>query len=289
MTVIWQKKSRYALVTCINNGRGIVVEKQIAPQSVTTENVVWVNETSKYFRKKLAELHVQLAEPYTFVEREDKSIQCSPYVGLNLIEVFRKTQDHFTTLVKLLATMKGVLAQKTREVGIDARLSNFCLGPDGKVYYIDTFPPLVKYEGVFIVHFPNPTEPARVEEELKRKFDPLGILRRLRFDILSQDTSITEAMLVEAVRYVMGKEFCSNVEHFFKALPSNNGYKKALAELTLDDPDAIRELALRFMPQQRETRDAYLSTIFDLSSKYCLLKLTDEERLQRIRELFATN
>lgn len=289
MTVVWQQKSRYALVTCSNSGHDIVVEKQIAPENVTTENATWVNETSKYFRKKLAELDVRLAEPYTFVEREGRAIQLSPYIGPNLIDVFRKSRDSFPILVKLLATMRGVLAQKTREVGIDARLSNFCLGPDGKVYYVDTFPPLVKYEGIFIVHFPNPTEPTRVEEELRRKFDPMGILRRLRFDMLAQDAGITETMLVEAVRCAMSEEFSSNVEHFFKALPSNNDYEKALAELTLDDPDAIRELALRFMPQHREARDEYLSSIFDLSSKYCLLKLTDEERLQRIRELFATN
>src|SRR3990167_9298051 len=157
--IVWQRKSRYALVTCINNGHGVIVEKEIAPENVNSGNAKWVNETSIYFRERLREIGVLIAEPYTFEEREGKAIQRSPYVGLDLDEVFSKGLATAETLKELFATMRGVLFQTEREVGIDARLSNFCLGPDSRAYYVDTFPPLVKYHGEFIVHFPNPTDP----------------------------------------------------------------------------------------------------------------------------------
>ena len=287
MAIVWQRKSRYALVSCINNGRGVIVEKEICPEKVNSENAHWVNETSVYFRSKLRELGVQLAEPYTFAVRGGKAIQCSPYVGRDLEEVFGKDEAGAETLRSLVSTMRGILSQTGREVGIDARLSNFCLGPDGRVYYVDTFPPLVKYEDEFIVHFPNPTEAEVVEQELRRKFDPLGVLRRLRFSILAQDAGVSEADILKAVESVMGEAFGQKVQGYFRTLPDNQDIQVALAKLDLEDPDAIRELALRFMPPQSGARMKYFSQIFDLSSNFCPLKITDEERVSRIRDLFA--
>lgn len=286
-TVVWKRNSRYALVTCINNGRGIVVEKEIAPEKVDSRNSRWVNETSVYFRQRLRELNVLLAEPYTFAEKEGKAFQYSPYVGLDLDEVFDKGQATTKTLENLISTISGVLTQTEREVGIDARLSNFCLGPDGRVYYVDTFPPLVKYGDEFIVHFPNPTDPKVVEQELQRKFDPLGIMRRLRFSILAKDAGINETHILVAVSHAMGGAFANKVRTFFRTLPDNKDVEVALKELTLDDPDSIRELALRFMPPKGEKRDEYFSNVFDLSSNFCPLPITAEERMGRIRDLFA--
>lgn len=287
-TIVWQRSSRYALVRCVNNGRGVIVEKEIAPKSVNSENARWVNETSIYFRKQLRQLGVLLAEPYTFTEKEGKAIQCSPYVGLDLDEVFTRGEATAKTLEELLSTMSGVLFQKNREVGIDARLSNFCLGPDARVYYVDTFPPLVKYQGEFIVHFPNPTDKEVQEQELRRKFDPLGIMRRLRFSILAQDVGISEPDILKATRNVMGRSFGQEVKDSFHMLPDHKETEQALSELTLDDPDAIRELALNFMPPRGSTRDKYFSTIFDLSSNFCPLKITAKERVDRIRDLFVS-
>ena len=286
-TIVWQAKSRYALVTCINNGRGVIVEKEIAPENVNSQNAHWVNDTSMYFRRRLRELGVPLAEPYTCTVDGAKAIQCSPYVGLDLDKVFEKGEATPQILEKLIGSISGVLRTEGREVGIDARLSNFCLGPGGEVYYVDTFPPLVRYDGEFIVHFPNPTDAKVVEQELQRKFDPLGILRRLRFSILAQDAGISEADITASVRSVMGEAFGIKVYEFFQTLPDNKDVQVALAEITLDDPDAIRELALRFMPPKGEQRKEFFSAVFDLSSNFCPLRITEEERIRRIRDLFV--
>jgi len=288
--IVWQRKSRYALVNCINTGRnGLVVEKQIAPENVNFWNARWVNETSMYFRKRLREIGVPMAEPYTFVERDDKAIQCSPYVGPDLDTVFSQGEATAETLQKIFSAMRGILSQTEREVGIDARLSNFCLSSESKLYYVDTFPPLVKYEGEFIVHFPNPTDPKIVEQELKRKFDPLGIIRRMRYSILAQDVGINEQHILVAIRKIMGKSFGRRVHEFFQTLPDNKDVSVALSELSLEDPDSIRELALRFMPTKGKDRADYFSKVFDLSSNFCPFKITAEEKIQRLHELFVGN
>ena len=286
-TVLWQRKSRYALVTLLNNDDGAVIEKEISPENVNSGNSGWVNSTSVYFRQKLRTLGVLLAEPYTFEEIEGRAIQRSPYVGPDLDEVFGKDLATPEILRGLLSTIRGVLEQKKREVGIDARLSNFCLGDDKRVYYVDTFPPLCRYNGEFIVHFPNPTDPEVVEQELKRKFDALGIIRRLRFSILAQDAGINEQHILVAINEVMGKDFGQRVQKFFQGLPDNLEPGVALSRMTLSDPDAIRELALRFMPPKGESRDKYFSEVFDLSSNFCPLKITPAERLSRLHTLFA--
>lgn len=287
MNIVWQKESRYALVTCFNNGRGVVVEKQICPHSVDAGNAHWVNETSRYFREKLRRLGVLLAEPYTFEEVDGKAIQYSPYVGQDLEEILTRGLSVASVLEKLVATMSGVLSQTEREVGIDARVSNFCLGPDGRVFYVDTFPPLVKYDGNFIVHFPNPVNPVIVEQELRRKFDPLGVMRRLRFSILEQDSGISEELILDAVDKVMGTAFGFQVREMFYNLPDHKNLEVALGEITLEDPDGIREVALRVMPPSGEARVHFLTEIFNLSSHFCPIKMTDECRLGRIRDLLA--
>lgn len=283
--IVWQEKSRHALVTCYDNG---IVEKVISPENVNTGNASWVNKTSRHFREGLRDLGVLIAEPYTFEERDGKAIQNSPCIGENLEKIFKEGRCTSDILNSLFFIISGVLEQESREVGIDARLSNFCLGKDGYVYYVDTFPVLVKYKGEFLVHFPNPTDPELLEQELQRKFDPFGILRRLRFSILAQDGGVSDGDILDAIECAMGTTFSRQVRDFFNSLPDNKDVEVALSELSLDDPDAVRELALRFMPPKGEERTRYFETIFDLSSRFCPLQITAEERLVRIRELFVS-
>ncbi|MEI7765483.1 MAG: hypothetical protein WCI93_02750 [bacterium] len=287
--IVWQVTSRYALVTCINNGRGIVVEKEIAPSIVNFGNAVWVNETSMYFRKKLHEAKVLLAEPYICFEQDGKAIQQSPYVGLDLEKIFQKGNANQETFNKLINAISGVLSQTEPEVGIDARLSNFCLGPNEEIYYVDTFPPLVKYQGEFIVHFPNPTDPEIIYQEYKRKFDPMGILRRLRFSVLEQDAGFTEQNILAAISVVLGNSFSNKTEEFFQTFLDHMSIERAFEKISLDDPDGIRELALKFMPPKGKSREDFLREIFNLSSNFCPYKITKEERIDIILELLSVH
>lgn len=240
-----------------------------------------------HFRSELQRLGVSLAEPYTFSEENGKAIQTSPYAGFDLENIIQKGEITDAMLENLILAIKGVLLQKDLQAGIDARLSNFCLGEDGIVRYVDTFPPLVEYQGEYIVHFPNPTDPKIIQQELKRKFDPLGIIRRLRFSILEQDMGISDSQILFAIQKVMGQEFADKVNVFFQTFPDHMEISDAFTQLSLDDPDGIRELAIKLMPSKGKERNEFLKEIFELSSHFGpLAGLTKEERLNRIQNLF---
>ncbi len=282
--IIWQIESNYALVSCINNGRGIIVEKEIAPKDVNITNISWVNEVSIFFREKLSKLGVPLASPYLCFEKDGKAIQQSPYVGLDIEKIFQGGKAELLIIEKMLTAMKGVLEQKTPEVGIDARLSNFCIGPNNEIYYVDTFPPLVKYGEKYIVHFPNPTNQKTIQEELKRKFDPMGILRRFRFAILEQNVGFTENDILCCIHNALGYELAAKAKNFFTTFLDHLEVNDAFDQLNLNDPDGIRELALKLIPSNGD-RKIFLKEIFNLSSNFCPYNLTKKERMDKIKIL----
>ena len=282
--VLWQLKSRQADVVCFKDERGVFVEKTVAPTVDLGGKVFDVNALSMEFRQKLQRLGVPLAEPYTYSERDGRALQISPFIGPDLEKLINEGGFTPKLLDQLLSAMQGVLAQDPCEVGIDARLSNFCLGPQG-VVYVDTFPPMLLHEEKYIVHFPNPTDPNIVQQEIFRKFKALGIMRRLRFSILEQDAGISDEMLLTAVKGVMGESFATTVHDYFMTLPDRQDLGTALGKLSLADPDGIRELALKRMPPKGPERIEFLRMVFDLSSNFCALQLSPEERLRQIQEM----
>ncbi len=287
--ILWTVKSRYAVVYCYELNGNCYVEKIIAPNVVTEANAEWVNDVSEYFRSKLTELQVPLATPYTFSEENGDAIQLSPYIGCDLEIIFKSGKTSVYLLEKIIAAIKPILLQKEPEVGIDARLSNFCLGNNGSVCYVDTFPPLVMYKPKqgkeeLIVHFPNPTDPKVVQQEYFRKFNPLGILRRLRFSLLEQNVGLDEDSLLTAIKNVMGDEFANVTADFFANLPDHFSIQQGIEKVSLDDPDGIREVALNCQPPKGERQD-FLRIIFDLSSNFCPYNITDEVRIDLIRDI----
>lgn len=285
---LWQVSSRYALVTCMINGNNeCVVEKNILPNLNNGFNVDFINDTSMYFREELKKLRVPLAEPYLCLKRDGRSIQISPYVGEDLEKIFKSGKAKIQLIEGILTGIEGVLMQEDPVVGIDARVSNFCLGVDGVVYYVDTFPALVKYQSNYLVHYPNPIDPKILNQEYYRKFTKRGILRRLRFSILEQDSGFYEKDLLASIKSVLGQNFFQEMVEFFNSLPDHIEDKQlALDTMSLDDPDGIRELALRFKPPKGGGRTEYFNEVFDLSSNFCPYDLSESERLNRIRDLF---
>lgn len=279
----WTINSRYAVVSCFSKDGDLWIEKMISTDNTETQNPKWVNEVSECFRQKLIFNKVPLASPYLFEERENYSIQTSPYVGPDVEKFFYLNRldkkNKLLIVEKIIAAMSGVLFQGSNpEVGIDPRLSNFCVNNDGDIYYVDTFPPLVKYNGGYVVHFPNPVSPEIIAKEIIRKFNSYGIIRRFRFSILEQDYSLTERDILLAIKNVLGKNFSDDVENYFLSLP-----REISREL---DADTIREIAIsKAVSKFGKQRELFLTEIFELSSSFGALKLSKEEKFSRIVEL----
>lgn len=288
--VKWRIQSRQADVVCIQTDSGDIVEKRIV-QATGPEEAEWINAVSRHFRKRLANLGVPLAEPYKFEVRGHTPVQTSPYAGVNLETIIGEHEAPTDLLSTLLRAIKGVLEQTTSEVGIDARLSNFCSDGRGNIFYVDTFPPLVVFEGRPVVHFPNPTDKETIAREVIRKLSPMGILRRLRFSILEQRNSIGEPELLTAILDVMGESFWRRVKDFFGTLPGNISREEALSKIHLDDPDWTREVAVSLAPEGLQGR-TFVQKAFALSSNLpCNDEpmLPPEERLRQIHLLFESH
>lgn len=283
----WTLNSRYAIVSCFSKNGFLWIEKLISTDNTDIQNPLWVNEISRFFRQELASNFVPLVNPYCFYEKDNYAIQTSKYVGLDAEKFFKQNglskKNKLAILEKIIFAMSGVLFQGTNlKVGIDARLSNFCVKDNGDVYYVDTFPALVKYNGEYIVHFPNPSSIELREKEITRKFNRFGIIRRFRFSILEQNSNLTEKDLLLAIKNVLGSNFSVDVENYFSSLSH---------ELPNElDTDTIREIAISQAVYKRgKEREKFLTEVFELSSSFGYVGLSTFERLNRINDLLVSN
>lgn len=284
--IIREITSNYAFVTFYKENYALWVEKQIAPNVANPENALWINEITQSFRDKLKSYGVPLAEPYKMEITATSVTHTCPFIGEDLETIIKKGKGDLNLLVDLIRSISGILKQETPVVGIDARLSNFCYGKNG-IVYVDTFPPLVLHKKELLVHFPNPTDEVILSQEFKRKFEAFGILRRLRFSLLEQDSILQESDLIEAIRLVMGEDFAHEIENFFAGFLDKVPLGEAINLISLSDPDGIREVAIKYVPFD-ENRKKNLTEIFNLSSSYCPYNLNPEERLEKIKKILVT-
>jgi hypothetical protein len=299
----WKRTSYYAELVChepVNGGSATVV-KAIMPwhldglsgrdQAAAAE---LINASVRYFRKLLAERNVPLARPYECLISEGRVLHLSPYVGPTVQEVIETATpvEARRLLMEVLLAMRGVLDQpEPRACGIDARLSNFCVDPSGRIVYVDLFPALCRYRDIWFVHWPNPTDPDIVQKELERKFSRLGILRRLRFDVMNVQLGL-EVQLQQAILDVFSD--AGEILGFFHRLPDRRLAEMKTEEifglidgLTILDTDTAREIALRLIPEGPNRRGA-LRQVFDLSSSFSARGIPADVRIPQLKALLRS-
>lgn len=283
--VLWTIESRYATVCCYEEDGKRWVRKVLVPHINLGQSAEELNRISMVFRKLLKDRNVPLAEPYTFDEDDGHAVQLSSFVGDDLQKVAGAGGFNRAVFERLIGLLAGILSDSSELVGIDARISNFCLSENGDIVYVDTFPPLLFFEGRYIVHFPNPTDPKIVELERFRKFNRLGILRRLRFSLLEQSVGISDDEIISTVRGCISSALATEVAEYFKTFPDRMPLESFLAQMSLSDPDGIREVALCMASSLGDRRPWFLNEIFELSSNFCPRPLSQEQRLTCIRDL----
>jgi hypothetical protein len=113
----------------------------------------------------------------------------------------------------------------------------------------------------------------------------MGILRRLRFSILENTDSIEESDILSAVKDVLGGNFCIDLENYFLNLPHNsNG--ESIESIKRLDTDSIREIGLKKAKELSPGyRREFLENIFELSSSFCPLKISSDERVSKLMKL----
>lgn len=271
-SVIWITESNYASVYCLGNGMAKLVVKKMKQSdqiNMKYEDLLTINKITLYYRDQLSRVGVPVPEYYyTSVENGENWHFCS-YIGDDYSNVTEESIKF--TLVKVVSSLAGFLSQIEWLVGIDPRLSNFA--GDNQAVYVDFFPPLCIFNGQSYVHFPNPTDEVIIKKELQRKFTAEGVVRRLRFDVMTHnpDWAITLNQIIESE---LPPGLSSKLLKYIDALPDNLLISsKSEAEQLIDKycelqmNDELREIALRLIPKG-DNRESLLNDIFHLTSNF---------------------
>lgn len=290
----WRKESLFGTVHAVEEQEGgqttswvVKIVRPIAGQDPT-----FLNQATESFRAGLAHCGVQLSARYRFFVIEGQiAVQVSSYEGPDLEEILRQEPQRVETeLAAVIRSIHGVLVQTEPRVGLDPQLANFAAG--GR--YIDIFPPLVRFRGGYLVHYPNPTDPEQVRREIERKFNPTGILRKLRFFLMAVNPN-WDIAFERAVEPILLDRRLKVTHEILHALPDrelrdvSSGVIVAAIEQHCQpglDVETMREIAARVTPADWPARYDFLcGGAFRLSSVYGAPGYPDayEERLNSLR------
>lgn len=288
-TTRWVSRSHFSAIICVENGTGKLVIKAIMPWHLEglpngerSSTIEMLNAATVEFRHQLAMHAVALSSVYDILTQDGYIYHVSSYAGEpgDAMMLTLNAEHRLQLLHQMLRAIAGVLHQSTPvTVGLDAQLSNFGVVPKSEgefdVRYLDVFPPLVRYQDQYLVHYPNPTDPVTHERELQRKFSPFGILRRMRFSVMSVDDNL-EGAFNASLRDVLDTSVFSEVDERFAKLPDaaiNNGFDRSairdlIAAIPLEGIDDIREVGMRLARRSSMPREQFLNEVFDLSRIY---------------------
>lgn len=253
-----------------------------------------INGSTLEYIRLLTALGVPVCPNYECHDADGCAIHVFPYIGEDLQRVLeRRCCEPEPLIRKVLAAIMGVLFQGSGQVGIDPQLSNFCLDDRGEVVYVDVFPALCRYQGRMYVHYPNPTQQSILNKETERKFRPFGILRRLRFSLMSIDLTF-EYVAMSCIRDVLGNEPFAEMQTAFSELPDHQvlhhppeRVRSIIEDITLMETDVAREMALRLVPEG-PTRKDIMEEVFDLSSSFSSRDVDPDVRLTRLKGLLLS-
>ena len=293
-TPIWSQRSTYSVILCTQNGDGPTVIKMPVPWRLRdldgnqrVQLAQWLNETTSTFLERLSARGVLLPRSYETELVDGYSVHLISYEGEDNATIVQRHPRELPALLReMLKSIRPVLLSGEQAVGLDARLGNFSGG-----IYIDVFPPLVQYQDSHLVHFPNPSDPEIVAQEVDRKFSPFGILRRLRFDLIALDPDL-ECIFFSALDY-FEEPFRSAMRDAFASLPdakipSLTRFERAqLTEgIPANEVDTLREVAAKLIPLRGRERSAVLDEVFYTTSRSITTSFSEhDERISRFREI----
>ncbi len=289
--VLWSIDSRSARILGVREARGPMVVKmpgwrtlEVLSPDERLAGANTMNRATTAFHTRLMDLGVTLPNFYQMSEVNGFPVHLSSDHGEDCAQIVRRDQGQLQGILeKIVRNLNGVFERGNAQIGIDARLSNFALSQDGEIIYIDIFPPLIYFEGQYFVHFPNPTVLEEVSIEIDRKFKPLGILRRLRFDLLAVNPAWHECFF-QTLDMVENIHLRANLKVRFQNLPdqlvgqmSRQERHDLLKSLPFGDVDSCREIAAQLIPMG-ELRDPVMNQVFAATS---FVGVSNAERLAR--------
>lgn len=308
--ILWEKKSNYGHVFGMRNPRDQtdMVVKVPVPWMLNEltgktrlEEAHRINALTLTYRNRLQGLGVIVPTTYdVLVTPSGFALHRMRFNGMDCDECLQKTMGAdfvLSVIYKIVRTIEGILVGGAGEVGIDPRLSNFSLVEANQaVEYFDIFPPLIKLGETHHVHYPNP--PAEIiPREVERKFTPLGIIRRLRFDVLSRDPDY-EWIVLQTLEELSDKKLREKLKSDLLELVDVKMAKKPRAQwgaiidsVAYSDVDTLREVAVRVVPNDIDPleRAQIMDKVFVLTSASITKNAAEHQgRISEFRELMTS-
>lgn len=296
----WRKRSFYAQIVGVTRGEEKLVVKIPVPwelgricDDAREREGAFLNDAVEEYQRALADTGIPLPAVYETTLVDGYPVHLISDTGEDCeMRVRREPALLPEILREVLAGIRGILWNGEERVGLDARLGNFG-GSNGRVVYFDIFPPLIRFQGSHLVHYPNPDDPRAVRLEVTRKFMRFGILRRLRFDLMVIDPE-WEAIFLESLA-MFGEPMASEVLQQFSTLHDaqwqrlkHSQRSDFLRRIQPMDVDTMREIAVRVIPLRGEERRRVMEEVF-VATSLAITRDPDEHaaRLERYRRILA--
>ncbi|MFC1662573.1 hypothetical protein ACFL04_00185 [Patescibacteria group bacterium] len=270
--VHWTQVSRFANIVAVEKEDGSnVVLKCLLPDEIGPLAEDDRRAKAEEFNRLVSQYHVilksfgvKLPLPYRMVVTDAGwPIHEAPYRGENYEELVRQDIGLVPQLLEcIVCCIIQVLHQpEPYRVGIDLRLSNFAGYPEDETCYVDSFPPLYLEGDTYHVFIPQPDSEEEIMDAVFRKFNPLGSIRRLRFDLLAFDPAL-EDILMELLESVLTPSLFSQVDRYFAGLNDRQIKEttpldeviRVIRQTDPNDIDALREIGARRVPQCEDRR-----------------------------------
>lgn len=299
--VRWRKRSHYAQIVGVTRGNEKLVVKLPVPwvlgrlcDDAREKEGEFLNRVVDAYLKALTAVGVSVPSVYELALVDGYPVHLISDAGEDCeVQILSDPSRLSEILRMVLLGISGMVQDDKERVGLDARLRNFGFSNRHAVYF-DVFPPLVYFDGAYLVHYPNPDDPRAVASEVTRKFTGFGILRRFRFDLMVINPEL-EAAFLSALE-VLGEPMRSQVVERFGTLPDaqwsqmrTSGQKRDfLRRIGPMDVDTMRDIAVRAIPLRGRQRYDIMSKVF-VATSLAITRDPDEHaaRLERYRHILA--
>jgi|GEM_PF-3992351 len=164
------------------------------------------------------------------------------------------------------------------EVGVDARSSNFTLDKDGKIWFIDLFPPRYRVKGVPMVEWPAPKTESGRQLGLFKHFDVRGIAL-CAIAQLSRVKPKLRTLFEEEVARTLSKAMSATERSQFLAAFANLPWKQVRAQLLKREP-FHQEAFLSLLHMRVFDLDYGVYLYREIALEFAMLGFISEEELE---------
>lgn len=154
-------------------------------------------------------------------------------------------------MTKYITAILPILEQKRYHIGFDASAENFFLFQD-KFTFCDFVPARMRYQGTYLVGFPQPRKKKDIQKSYERYYLPYGILRRARIFFINVHPNLDQIFfsalqkkLSRSTFQAVQAQFHASDEFIVKKYLESKQWNKALKTIEdISDTDTLREIAV---------------------------------------------